>query len=73
MPAPTMFVSKCYGTWAVDVFFRMNSGEARTIPCSSDVQQGNPMGPAMFCVSLRPGLKRFREEVEREKVFVYKG
>ena len=32
------------------------------------------MGPAMFCVSLRPGLKRFREEFEREgaEAFAYK-
>ena len=26
------------------------------------------MGPAMFCLSLRPELKRFREEFEREGV-----
>ena len=73
VPAPTMFVSKCYGTWAVDVFFRMNSRETRTIPRSSGVQQGDPMEPAMFFFALRPGLRRFREEFEREGVeaFVY--
>ena len=26
------------------------------------------MKPAMFCLALRPGLKRFREEFEREGV-----
>ena len=31
------------------------------------------MGPAMFCLGLRPELKRFREEVEREgeEAFAY--
>ena len=52
----------------VDVFSRMGSGETRTIACSSGVQQGNPMGPVVFCLALRPGLKRFRQEFEREGV-----
>ncbi|CAN0597103.1 unnamed protein product [Laminaria digitata] len=39
----------------------MDTGETRTITCSSGVQQGDPMGPAMFCLALRPGLKRFRQ------------
>ena len=46
----------------------MDSGEIRTIACSSGVQKGDPMGPAMFCLALRPGLKHFREEFEREGV-----
>ena len=64
MPALTPFVAKCYGTRPADVFFRMDSGETRTIACSSGVLQGDPMGPAMFCLTLRPGQKRFREEFE---------
>ncbi|CAN0569175.1 unnamed protein product, partial [Laminaria digitata] len=51
-----------------DVFFRMDSEETRTIACSSGVQQGDPMGPEMFCLALRPGLKRFRQEFEGEGV-----
>ena len=45
----------------------------KTIACSSGVQQGDYMGPAMFCVVLRPGLKRLREEFEREgaEAFAY--
>ena len=68
MPALTSLVAKCYSTKPADVFFRMDSGEIRTIACSSGVQQGDPMGPAMFCLALRPGLKRFRPEFEREGV-----
>ena len=68
VPALTPSVAKCYGTRPADIFFRMDSGEARTIACSSGVQQGDPMGPAMFRLALRPGLKRFREESEGEGV-----
>ena len=53
------------GTRLADVFFRMDSGETITFPCSSGVQQGAPMRPAMFCLALRPGLKRLREEFKR--------
>ena len=68
VPALTPLVAKCYGTRPTDVFFRMDSGKTRTIAFSSGVQQGDPMGPAMFCLGLRPGLKRFREEFELEGV-----
>ncbi|CAN0525003.1 unnamed protein product, partial [Laminaria digitata] len=68
VPALTPLVSKCYGTRPADVFFRMDSGETRTIACSSGVQQGDPMGSSMFCLALRPGLKRFRQEFEGEGV-----
>ncbi|CAM9984463.1 unnamed protein product [Laminaria digitata] len=44
----------------------MDSGETRTIAWSSGVQQGDPMGPEMFCLALRPGLKRFRQEFKGE-------
>ena len=73
VPALTPFVAKCHGTRPADVFFRMDSGETSTIPCSSGVQQGDPMEPAMFYLALRPGLKRFREEFKREgmEAFAY--
>ena len=40
---------------------------------SNGVQLRDPMGPAMFCLGLRPELKRFREEFGREgvKTFAY--
>ncbi|CAN0187889.1 unnamed protein product, partial [Laminaria digitata] len=73
VPALTPSVAKCYGTRPcsqADVFFRLDSEETRTIACSSGVQQGDPMGPAMFCLALRPGLKRFQQEFEGEGVEV---
>ena len=68
VPALTPFVAKCHGTRPADVFFRMESEENRTTPSSSGGQQGDPKGPAMFCLALRPGLMRFREEFETEGV-----
>ena len=62
MPALTPLVAKSCGTWPADVFFSMDSGDSRKIACSSGVQQGDPMGPAMFFLALRSALKRFREE-----------
>ncbi|CAM9349249.1 unnamed protein product, partial [Laminaria digitata] len=76
VPSLMPSVAKCYGTIPcspADVFFRVDSEETRTIACSSGVQQGDPMGPAIFCLALRPGLKRFRQEFEGEgmEAFAY--
>ena len=68
VPAFTPLVAKCYGTRPADLFFRTDPRETRTIACSSGVRQGDPIGPAMFCLAMRPGLKRFRQEFERETV-----
>ena len=38
VPALTPLVAKCYGTVPADVFSRMDSGETRTVACSSGVQ-----------------------------------
>ncbi|CAN0379356.1 unnamed protein product, partial [Laminaria digitata] len=69
--ALSMFVDKCYGERSADdVFLRVDSGEHRTIACSRGVQQWDSMGPAILipCISLRPGLKLFREEIEGDGV-----
>ena len=64
VPALTPFVAKCYGEMSAPVFFQMESGERRKINCSSGVQQGDAMGPALFCMPLLPVLKRTRAESE---------
>ena len=66
VPVLTPFIAKCYGERLarVLVFFQMDSGERRNIECSSGVQQGDAMGPALSCVPLLPVLKRIREEFE---------
>ena len=67
VPTLTPLVAKCYGTTPADEFFRMDSGEIRTIAYSSGVQHGYAMGPAMFFLALRPGLERFREELRENE------
>ena len=64
VPAFTPFVAKCYGEMSAHVFFQMESGERRKIDCSSGVQQGDAIGPALFCMPLLPVLKRTRAEFE---------
>ena len=46
------------------VFFQMDSVERRKIERSRGVQQGDAMGPALFCMLLLPVPKRIREELE---------
>ena len=64
VPALTPFVAKCYGEMSAPVFFHMESGERRKIDCSSGVQQGDVMGPELFCMLLLPVLKRTWAEFE---------
>ena len=42
----------------------MDSGERRKTDCSKGVQQGDAMGPALFCMPLLLVLKRVREKIE---------
>ena len=62
VPALTPFVAKYYHEVSAPVFFQMEPAERRKIACSSGVQQGDAMGPALFCMPLLPVLKRTRAE-----------
>ena len=66
--ALTPFVAKCYVERSATVFFQMDSGERRKIDGSSGVQQGDAMGPALFCMPLLPVLNQTREEFEHRGV-----
>ena len=68
MPALMPFIAKCCGERPAPVFFQMDSGERRNIECSSGVQQGDAMGPALFCMPLLRVLKRIRKEFEPRSV-----
>ena len=54
VPALTPFVAKCHGERSAPVFFQMDSGEKHRTDCFSGVQQGDAMGPALFCMPLLP-------------------
>ena len=68
VPALTPLVARCYGEISSLVFSQTESGGRRKIDSSSGVQQGDAMGPAMFCMPLLPVLKRIRAEVEPKRV-----
>lgn len=59
-PALTPLVAKCYGLRPADVFIRMDSGETKTINCSSGVQKVGPIRPAMYFLALRPRAEEFQ-------------
>ena len=60
VPALTPLVAQCYGTRPADVLFRMDSGETRTIACSSEVQQADP-GNVLSGVAT--GAEAFQREI----------
>ena len=68
VPALTPFIAKCHGERPAPLLFQMGSGERRKIECSSGVQQGDAMGPALFFMPLLTVLKRIREEFEARGV-----
>ena len=70
-PALTGFVAKCYGERPASVFFEMDSGERTNRECSRGVQQGDAMGPALFCLPLRLVPTRVRKEYESQGVEAY--
>lgn len=58
--------TKCYGARPADVLFWMDSGEIRAIAYSSGIKQHVAItGPAIFCLTFRSKLKRFREGLKR--------
>ena len=57
-PALTRFVAECYGERPAYVFFQMDPGKRTKLEISRGVQQGDAMGPALFCLPLRPVLTK---------------
>lgn len=44
--------------------FQTGLNERRKIDFPSGLQQGDAMGPALYCMPLLPVLKRFREKID---------
>ena len=70
-PAFTGFVANRYAERPASVFFHMDSREQTKIDCPRGVQQGDVMGPALFCLPLRPALMRVREEYKSQGIEAY--
>ena len=52
------YVARCYDEIPAKAVFEMDSGERRTIECTTGVQQGDRMGPPLFCLVLVPIIQK---------------
>ena len=60
-PRLAPLVAKCYGGPPADVFFELDSRERRTIASKTGVQQGDALGPALFCMPVGTAMRSTRE------------
>ncbi|CAB1109091.1 unnamed protein product [Ectocarpus sp. CCAP 1310/34] len=54
------YIARCYDEIPAKAIYTMDSGERRTIECKSGVQQGDGMGPPLFCFILVPIVLKLR-------------
>lgn len=64
VPVLTPLAVKCCGETSTPLFFQVESGERRKVGCSSGIQSGDAVGPALFRMPILPMLNRIRAEVE---------
>eukprot|EP00903_Cladosiphon_okamuranus_P013938 g12964.t1 len=58
------YIARCYDEVPAKAVYEMDSGERRTIECKSGVQQGDGMGPPLFCFVLVPILIKLNHKYE---------
>ena len=58
------YVARCYDEIPAKAVFEMDSGERRTIECTTGVQQGDGMGPPLFCFVLVPITQKLNRKYE---------
>ena len=62
------YIARCYEKIPAKAIYEMDSGEHRTIECKSGAQQGDGMGPPLFCLALVPIVSKLRSKYEPERV-----
>ena len=63
-PGLVGYIVRCYDEIPAKAIYEMDSGERRTIECKSGVQQGDGMGPPLFCFTLVPIVSKLRVKYE---------
>ena len=62
VPELAGFIAKYYDGIPVSAVYEMDSGKRRTTKCSTGVQQGDGMGPPLYCLPMNPLLKALNEK-----------
>ena len=62
MPELAGFIITCYDGIPATAVYEMDSGERRTIECSTGDEQGGGMGPPLYCLPMNPLLKALNEK-----------
>lgn len=63
-PGLVGYIARCYDEVPAKAMYEMDSGERRAIECKSGVQQGDGMGPPLFCFVLVPIVSKLRAKYE---------
>ena len=59
-PGLVRYIARCYDEKPAKAIYEMDSEERRAIECKSSVQQGDGMGPPLFCFTLVPIVAKLR-------------
>ncbi|CAN0439236.1 unnamed protein product, partial [Scytosiphon promiscuus] len=62
LPDLVGYIARCYDEIPATAVYEMDSGERRTIECTSGVQQGDGMGPPLFSLILVPIVLKLQEK-----------
>ena len=63
-PGLVGYIARCYDEIPAKAIYEMDSGERRVIECKSGVQQGDGMGPPLFCFVIAPIASKLRPKYE---------
>lgn len=58
------YIARYYDEVPAKAMYEMDSGESRTIECTTGVQQGDGMGPPLFCFVLIPIIQKLNRKYE---------
>jgi hypothetical protein len=65
------YVAAVYGNAPPPLLFRMESGEVRCIPSASGCQQGDPLGPVLFCLGILQLMRDLRGRFEASGISLF--
>lgn len=64
IPHLVAYIARCYDEIPTKAVYEMDSEERRTLECRIRVQQGDGMGPPLFCLILVPIIIKLQKKYE---------